>query len=100
MSVLEGLRVRVLVLRERVMANFRISQDAEGPPQGTVEGFVDRQKVSMQKKLGNNEIDMVRISRTREIHSGTEPRAAVIAFAFAWCEELHVLQGSEFSKGD
>ena len=51
-----GLRVRVLVPRERVIANIRMSQDAEGPQHETVVGFEDRRQPSKPEKLGRGEI--------------------------------------------
>ena len=39
-----GRRVRVLVLRERMIADIRTPQDAEEPRNGTVEGFEDRRQ--------------------------------------------------------
>ena len=100
----QGLKVRVLALRERVIANIRMSQDAEGPRHETAEGFKDRRQHSKQEKL--RYVDVVTVDqnaleigsallleRDCEIQGGIESRAAVAVL-------LRVLFGSECVKGE
>ena len=63
----QRLRVRVLVLREKVMANIRVSQDAEGRQHGTVEGFEDGQQQRKERDKAQ-----VQLSRVRQVWLGHE----------------------------
>ena len=59
----QGLRVRVLVLREATVS-IRMSQETEEPRHGTVEGFEEKQR----KEQGRVQV----LSRVRQVWSGCE----------------------------
>ena len=63
----QRLRVRVLVLRERVMPNIRMSQDADCPQHGTVEGFEDGRQQRKEREKAQ-----VQMSRVRQVWLGHE----------------------------
>ena len=71
----QRLRVRVLVLRERVMANIRMSQDAEVPQHGTVEGFEDGRQQRKEREKAQ-----VQMSRVRQVWLGHECQGSASAF--------------------
>ena len=108
----QGLRVRVLVLRE-VTVSIRMSQETEEPRHGTVEGFEEKQRMeqvrerervqvlsrvrqvwrskrvrSKQEKPGRSEIGAVLLlARSHKIQVGIDSCTAVIVFVhLRWFE--------------